>query len=68
MRKKIRKSGIMLCVVALVCLVLITVTGCGSTPISEKETAEIFAMDTIMDLTVYGIGTADRGQTVGSKI
>ncbi len=54
MRKKIRKSGIMLCVMALVCLVLMTVTGCGSTPISEKETAEIFAMDTIMDLTVYG--------------
>ena len=44
----------MLCVMALVCLVLMTVTGCGSTPISEKETAEIFAMDTIMDLTVYG--------------
>ncbi len=54
MRKKIRKSGIMLCVMALVCLVLMTVTGCGSTPILEKETAEIFAMDTIMDLTVYG--------------
>lgn len=54
MRKKIRKSGIMLCVMALTCLVLMTVTGCGSTPVPEKETVEIFAMDTIMDLTVYG--------------
>jgi len=30
------------------------VTGCGSTTGSDQQTAEIFAMDTIMDLTVYG--------------
>ncbi len=52
MRKEIRKS--MLCVMVLVCLILMTGTGCGSTSVMEKETAEIFAMDTIMDLTVYG--------------
>lgn len=39
---------------ALACLILMTCTGCDRTPVSEKETAEIFAMDTIMDLTVYG--------------
>lgn len=55
MRKKIRKSRIKLCVMALVCLVLMAVTGCGSTSgSSDRQTAEIFAMDTIMDLTVYG--------------
>ncbi len=52
MRKEIRKS--MLCVMVLVCLILMTGTGCGSTSVMEKETTEIFAMDTIMDLTVYG--------------
>ncbi|MCI8364569.1 MAG: FAD:protein FMN transferase [Eubacterium sp.] len=52
MRKEIRKS--MLCVMVLVCLILMTGTGCGSTSVMGKETAEIFAMDTIMDLTVYG--------------
>ncbi len=40
--------------IAMVCLVLTSGTGCENTPVSEKETAEIFAMDTIMDLTVYG--------------
>lgn len=54
MRKKTRRNRIKMCVNALVCLVLMTVSGCGSTPVSVKETAEIFAMDTIMDLTVYG--------------
>lgn len=54
MRKKTRRNRTKLCVMALACLILMTCTGCDRTPVSEKETAEIFAMDTIMDLTVYG--------------
>ncbi len=54
MRKKARRNRIKLCEMVLICLILMTVAGCGKTPVSEKETAEIFAMDTIMDLTVYG--------------
>lgn len=53
MKKKTRRNRIKLCVMIWVCLILIT-AGCGSTPVMEKETAEIFAMDTIMNLTVYG--------------
>ncbi len=54
MRKKARRNRIKLCEMVLICLILMTVAGCRKTPVSEKETAEIFAMDTIMDLTVYG--------------
>lgn len=59
MRKKMRRSQIKLYVMALACLILTICTGCGSTPVPEKETAEIFAMDTIMDLTVYGEPAAE---------
>ncbi len=54
MREKAGRNRIKLCEMALICLILMTCTGCGKTPVPEKETAEIFAMDTIMDLTVYG--------------
>ncbi len=43
---------------ALALLVLLLLPLCGCAP--QADTREIFAMDTVMELTVYGSGAADR--------
>ena len=43
---------------ALALLVLLLLPLCGCTP--QADTREIFAMDTVVELTVYGSGAADR--------
>ena len=43
---------------ALTLLVLLLLPLCGCAP--QADTREIFAMDTVMELTVYGSGAADR--------
>ena len=43
---------------ALALLVLLLLPLCGCAP--QADTRELFAMDTVMELTVYGSGAADR--------
>lgn len=68
--KKSAYGGLLRLLAGMAAAVLLTVTlgGCGGADGEKKHTREIFAMDTLMELTAYGDGADDALSDAVNKI